>query len=540
MKRSLLIALCIFPCWLEASEQRLLAPGEAGHATCGAAPAGWERPAFDDSAWPVIAADSRALTAPPDGGVPRNDGGTSQVDAGAPPPCTVVHMRRRFDLVSERPPATLTLHVRYSDGFVAWLNGVEVARRRLVDGAPLASEVHGAERESFPVTVTPGLLQRSNNVIAVEVHAAKSTRRAIVDLGVDGGDGPRITRGPYLQRVGTSEGWLIVETDLPTEVELAWQRGASGPPRTLTDVSARRHVLHLVHLAPATLYHYRVTLRSRDPEGSVISESDFHTPPAPGRPLRFALFGDVRSGHEVHAAIVKAVAIEDPDLAVLTGDLVDRGGDEAEWERFFDVEEPLLRQVAVYPVLGNHEYGGHGVDRSLTYFLRPGETAWWSFDIAGVHFVMLDSGAYNHPEQLAWLEGDLAAARRKKTRAIFVVNHDGPFSSGLHGDNKLAVRDYTPLYARYHVAMVFSGHDHDYERLRVGSVDYCVSGGGGAELRNPRCGVPGKKPCPARSKIFANEHHYLMVEVQRDRFTVCPKRPDGTLLEACPSFPLRR
>jgi hypothetical protein len=128
----------------------------------------------------------------------------------------------------------------------------------------------------------------------------------------------------------------------------------------------------------------------------------------------------------------------------------------------------------------------------------------------------------------------------RRPRAIFAVAHHGPWSSAMHGDNPLAIRDYVPLLERAHVTMVLSGHDHDYERGRVGGLDYLVSGGGGAELRAPRCGAPGRRRCPPRVQAFVNEHHYVTLEVLHDRVTVCPKRPDGTPLDPCATVPLRK
>jgi hypothetical protein len=539
-----------------ASEYVYLTAGEPGQVLCAPAPEGWEAPDFDDAAWLSSAADTRTLL--PDGGVPDAAVavlGTqgSPGDAGAPA-CTGLHLRRHFDVGPELDHlAALTLRVRYQDGFVAYLNGREVARRRLVTGAALASETHGIERESFSIAVTPGLLRSAGNVLAVLVLPARPGRRIQVDLALEGADGPRVVRGPYLQRVGATEGWMVVETDLETTVDLEWQtpapRGAR--PRSLSSPRQTRHVLHLTHLAAATTYHYRLVARAAAGPGPgpgegkepppVEMEGDFHTPPSGAQPLRFAVFGDVRSGHEVHAAIVRALVAEDPDLALVTGDLVERGTDEAQWERFFEIAAPLLRQVAIYPAVGNHEYerGGRGLEQFLSLFLRPQPASWWSFDVAGLHFVLLDSEAYKNPAQRDWLEADLQEARQRKVRGIFVVAHDGPYSSALHGDNQEAIKSYAPLYQKYGVSMAFSGHDHDYERLRVGGVDYVVSGGGGAELRKPRCGVPGRRPCGARSRVFMNEHHYIMVEVRRDRFRLCPKRADGTLLEPCPTFPLR-
>lgn len=540
-----------------ASEYVYLTAGEPGQVLCAPAPEGWESLDFDDATWLSSVADTRALL--PDDGVPEAAAAPSvtpsqapPVDAGVPG-CLGLHLRRRFDVGPEIDHlAALTLRARYQDGFVAYLNGREVARRRLVTGTALASETHGTERESFPIAVTPGLLRPTGNVLAVLVLPARPGRRIQADVALEGADGPHIVRGPYLQRVGPTEGWMVVETDLETTLDLEWRtpspRGARGArSRSLSSPRQTHHVLHLTSLTSATTYHYRLVARAAAEPGPgpepppVEIEGDFHTPPGGTQPLRFAVFGDVRSGHEVHAAIVRALVAEDPDLALVTGDLVDRGTDEAQWERYFDIAAPLLRQVAIYPAAGNHEYerGGRGLERFLSLFLRPQPTAWWSFDVAGLHFVLLDSEAYKNPEQRTWLEADLQEARRRKARGIFVVAHDGPYSSALHGDNQEAIKSYAPLYQKYGVSMAFSGHDHDYERLRVGGIDYVVSGGGGAELRKPRCGVPGRRPCGARSRAFMNEHHYIMVEVRRDRFRLCPKRADGTLLEPCPTFPLR-
>jgi hypothetical protein len=531
-----------------AVEYHYLAGGESGRWSCEAAPSGWEQPEFDDAAWgehPDMSVPVDASQAVPDGGhVP---------DGGAPPPCTDYHQRRRFDVGPEVGTlATLILRVRYQDGFVAWLNGVEVARRRLVPDAPLASELHGPERESIAVPVTQGLLRPTGNVLAIAVRPARPTRRAFADVAVDAADGPRLVRGPYLQRVSTSEGWLVLDTDLPTRVSLRYglrrPRGASSL-NFVDSGPAIHHELHLARLAPATAYHYRLVAHGTGDPASpsarpseIEVEADFHTPPAGVHPLRFVVFGDVRSGHDVHAQLVRSIAAEDPDLVLLTGDMVDRGTDEGDWERFFDIEAPLLRQVAVYPAAGNHEYvsRGRGLERYLALFLRTQPTSWWSFDVAGVHFTILDSEAFANPDQLAWVGRDLAEARRRRPRAIFVLGHDGPYSSALHGDNKAAIHDYVPLFERYRVSMVFSGHDHDYERGRVGNTDYLVSGGGGAELRSPRCGVAGRKKCLPRVQAFVNEHHYVTVEVAGNHFRLCPKRADGTLLEPCPTLPLRR
>ena len=60
--------------------------------------------------------------------------------------------------------------------------------------------------------------------------------------------------------------------------------------------------------------------------------------------------------------------------------------------------------------------------------------------------------------------------------------HHPPFSISLHGGQRDLRERWTPLFERYGVTAVFSGHDHCYERAERNGVHYFVSGGGGAPL----------------------------------------------------------
>jgi len=546
----------------DAAEVELVRASDGGRATCGLPP-GWQRPELDDGAW--VARQPAPPPAPPvDGGAAPDGGAEAPAPAAAPtffragtqPECPgTVAIRWRFEVPADLVDklATLTLRLRYLHGFAAYVNGVEVARRRLepsADAAAVATEAHGPEAERLFIAVRPGLLRRGANLLALEVHHRTAGRPPLAEVELSGADGPRIIRGPYLVRLSEREVTIAFDTDLPTVGEVRW--GAAGDEqRTASDAPAQtHHALRLAPLQPGQTYRYAVSARGAAPGAVPVEagEATFHTPPAAGQPLRFLVYGDVRSGHDIHALLNRRMADEDPDLALVTGDLVDRGSDEGDWERFFEVAGSLLRSLAIFPAAGNHEAArlGRGLERFLAFFrwpFRPGEEegAYYSFDAAGLHFVALDSNAYRSPRQLAWFDRDLAAARKRGARGIFVYAHEPAWSTGLHGDNQVAIRDYVPLMERYGVSMFFGGHDHHYERGRVGQLDYVVTGGGGAELRWARCavGVPGKRPCPPHVAAFANEHHYVVVEVVPPLFRVCPKRLDGTPIEACAQLKLR-
>lgn len=518
---------------------------------------------------------------PPAGAV---DAGVSDGGTGAPvlPACAgTLYLRRRF----APPPgldlakvSLLTLRIRYSDGVVAYLNGTELVRRRLpvaalTDPSTLAAERGPVEPESYHLPLTAGLLLPEGNVLAVEVHPRAVERCPRVELELTASDGPRVVRGPYIERMigGTID--LALETNSATTLSLRYGKGdaLSSRDRVVADEPGSQpqtsHRAHLTGLRPGTTYHYQVTLTTPSGGRVELPTVPLHTPPATGRPLRFVVYGDSRSGHSIHAQLVQTLVAEDPDLILCTGDVVERGTEESDWDRYFAVAAPLIERIPVFLAPGNHEYArrGQGAQRlfqlwdrlfvpqppvgpaqgpppSMLANLRERSTVlgdpvvprgYYSFDVGGVHFIGLDSNQSRSAEQLRWLEADLARATSRKPRGIVVWMHDGPYSAGWHGDNGTLIRDYVPLFERHRVSVVFSGHDHDYERGRRGNINYVVTGGGGAELRPLKCGVPGKRKCKHPPLAFYNDHNYVAVEVLPDALRLCAKRIDGTPLEPC-------
>ena len=65
------------------------------------------------------------------------------------------------------------------------------------------------------------------------------------------------------------------------------------------------------------------------------------------------------------------------------------------------------------------------------------------------------------------------------------------------------------------------------------TLNYVVTGGGGAELRPLRCGIPGKRRCKNPPLAFFNEHHYVRLDVLPGALQLCPRRLDGSALEEC-------
>ncbi|CAN5911612.1 hypothetical protein BH11MYX3_BH11MYX3_23860 [soil metagenome] len=436
----------------------------------------------------------------------------------------------------------LELKLRFTDGIAAWINGVEVARRALILGGSataLARSPHGPEWQTFYIPVTPNLLRFGTNTLAIEVHPSGRRDAPTLDAQLMGRRDRGIVRGPLLAAIGATTATISVETDLGTDAAIEWGIGdvldqhASSP-------SGHHHTFALTNLPPRAQVRYRVHAGAT--QSPVLT---FHTAPAAGDAIRIGIYGDVRGGHATHRKLVEAMLGEPLDLIAVTGDMVLHGNDEADWQRFFTITAPLVGTTMYLPAVGNHDLGWDAADgstRAEDIFTlppappgRPPGTYWYSYDLADVHLVFLDSNAYERVEQEAWLAADLTAARARNVRAIFAFTHDGPYSRGYHKGNGIARTRYVPILAKHHVEYVFSGHDHLYQRGEAGGIRYIVTGGGGASLYPVSCGVPGKAACKVDDGMItiAREHHYLTLTITGTSLELCVRREDGRLLERC-------
>jgi 3',5'-cyclic AMP phosphodiesterase CpdA len=287
-------------------------------------------------------------------------------------------------------------------------------------------------------------------------------------------------------------------------------------------------------LRPATRYTYEVKV------GNLVEAGELATAPEEGSPapFTFVVYGDTRSQVAPHRRVIERIRAEVPDFLLGTGDLVDEGGKENQWQQFFDIEHELLRDNCLYPAVGNHDRQGRGrtADSWRTYFAVPENSPdperYYAFTYGNSRFLVLDSNMHSFAltDQTAWLERQLQAARQSPDiRHVFVVMHHPPFSISLHGGHRDLRERWTPLYEKYGVDAVFSGHDHVYGRAENGGVRYFVSGGGGAPLypRSPRASAIDKKA----TKYFERVNHYLRIHVYGDLVEVTAVRADGTTIE---------
>ncbi|MBI2425667.1 MAG: metallophosphoesterase family protein [Candidatus Hydrogenedentes bacterium] len=236
------------------------------------------------------------------------------------------------------------------------------------------------------------------------------------------------------------------------------------------DTRIHRWTADLNGLEAATEYEYYVG----SPAANLWSGYNrFKTAPAKKEPFTWVYFGDTHKAPEWGNTITQAFA-RHPETAFYTigGDLVSTGLYRDHWDHLFAYSEHVVSQRPLMPSIGNHDdQDGLGCWMYLENFALPEngpdklekERA-YSFEYGNALFVILDVTQVIE-DQTAWLEQQLVGSSATWKFAIF---HFPPYC--METDFDLDYADiraaWGPLFDKYHMDMVFSGHVHSYMRSK--------------------------------------------------------------------------
>ena len=301
------------------------------------------------------------------------------------------------------------------------------------------------------------------------------------------------------------------------------------------------HEAILTGLKLDTTYEYQI----RSGDGPWTSRKGFRTAPASDEAVFTFLAGsDTKNAYQVMTDLFEIFQNDDPRFMVYAGDAPHHGDLAPHWERWFRAVESFAARKPIMQSTGNHELGDA---RSLVNYrtynalpTSPGNEVYYSFDYGPVHFVCLDTESGLYPEQVPWVEKDLAESKKPWKVAYF---HSPPFSSGtVHGSNEELRKVIEPIFSKHHVNLVISGHDHLYERskpinllmspnapvssYRDGTC-YVVSAGAGAGLYDAQAG--NWWTAVLKTKI----HHLCRVKVNGSKsMTLQAVSLDGSIIDS--------
>jgi hypothetical protein len=242
--------------------------------------------------------------------------------------------------------------------------------------------------------------------------------------------------------------------------------------------------------------------------------------------LKLAVIGDTGTGTTSQQAVAERLSWYHQrypfTLVLMLGDNIYGADTPRDFRAKFEQPYGTLLKAGVkfHAALGNH-------DNPNQRFYQPfnmGGKRYYSFQPQkGLRFFALDSN-YLDPEQLGWLEKELAASASDWKIAFF---HHPIYSSGdKHGPDVEKREVLEPLLVKHGVRVVFSGHEHFYERLKPQKGIYHFISGGAAKLR------PGRNVSDLTAKGFDDDYHFMLVEIAGDEMFFQTITPAGHTVDS--------
>jgi calcineurin-like phosphoesterase family protein len=227
--------------------------------------------------------------------------------------------------------------------------------------------------------------------------------------------------------------------------------------------------------------------------------------------VRFAIIGDTGSGtdkqQQVADMMVRYKQVFPFEFVLMMGDNLYGGDSAKDYDKKFEsVYKVLLdEKLKFYATLGNHDEANQ---RLYDHFNMNGKE-YYSFKKGNVTFFALNSN-YMDKKQVDWLEDELAKSKSEWKICFF---HHPPYSSGkAHGPDEQLRQVVEPIFVKHGVNVVFTGHEHFYERLKPQKgVYYFISGAGG----KLRAGGVGTSSLSAKS--FDQDMHFMLIEIVDDK-----------------------
>jgi 3',5'-cyclic AMP phosphodiesterase CpdA len=228
--------------------------------------------------------------------------------------------------------------------------------------------------------------------------------------------------------------------------------------------------------------------------------------------VRFAVIGDTGSGsakqRDVGAMMVQYHTLFPFEFVLMMGDNMYGGEAPADFEKKFSEPYKILldSKVKFYATLGNHD---QALQVNYENFNMNGKE-YYRFKKGDVSFYSLNSN-YMDKKQVKWLEDELAADTSEWKVCFF---HHPPYSSAKkHGSDGQLREVVEPIFLKYGVNVVLTGHDHVYERIKPQKGIYYFVSGAGGKLRTGDM----SETSAMTEKSYDRDMHFMLFEVAGDQ-----------------------
>lgn len=346
----------------------------------------------------------------------------------------------------------------------------------------------------------------------------------------------------------------------PGSLSISWKGDAAGPEALQLDgVTGEKQRFTAVRerILKSDYYRYHVELsgltQGREYRYKIGGFEGSFRVPQESDVTRFLYLGDVQfqesmEEYEEWGQMVRRAYREHPDLdfAVIGGDLVNSPRELSQWEAFLEACD-VFAKLPLVTVAGNHE----GVHSNYTYqklFALPDDAEedqsgeeFYSLDFGNVRMLMMDSSflteerrqsmgkdAWAKEEQRveAWIRSRTGSCEKPWLAAV--IHHP---VYGMHDEDTVSPqirRLWAPLLETGGVRIVFSGHQHLYQRTRsIHGVVYLMGNSGKRKSRF----FHGNNLPEYTQQIYDRGANYQIVEAGARRLKMTSYNKKGLVID---------
>jgi len=266
--------------------------------------------------------------------------------------------------------------------------------------------------------------------------------------------------------------------------------------------------------------------------GAVISPVSVFGVETVKKQIRFTILGDWGTGDSDETGIAKQMFAAHQrakfDFVIAAGDNIYPNGSGRYFSKHF--ERPfaslLADRIKFHAVLGNHDVQEGRQDQCQYPLFNMGGRCYSTLKQGDgmLDMFMLDSTDCDGT-QLGWLEGELKSSTARWKIATF---HHPIYSSGKkHGSDLKLRENLEPLFVRYGINVVFSAHDHIYERITPQKgIHYFVTGAGGKTRRGD---IDLKSPFHAKG--YDEDNHFMVIEADHSQISFQSISETGSVVD---------
>jgi len=253
------------------------------------------------------------------------------------------------------------------------------------------------------------------------------------------------------------------------------------------------HKFIIKDLKPESIYYFNLS------NGKSFKYKTAKTKINENNPFSFAIssdphFGRDKSRNDITEKIVKLVENE-PNYSffAILGDFVESGYVKSHWQILLDFLGKNFGNLPIIPVMGNHDafIAGHRFYKSIFSSVKTENRSspyykhyTFKVDNKNIHVITLSLlwGIEDFSiKQKNWLIKELS--KTNKDDFVVILSHAFLYASGYTEeggipwfDNNSVIKILEPIFKKYDVDLVVSGHNHTMELIENDSIYYAIIG----------------------------------------------------------------